>query len=145
MKFVANRRMALDAREADVDEAGGMSQLRGVKLALTDPKVCSCIRLRLEAQQRANTYHYLDLHDRAHVPLRDWRHRLSELLSYPHGGPIPERTCHRTSPRCATLHLHGFLLLRAQLHLGQAEQSVLVLDVSYSDCYGWMLRLHVYE
>ncbi|KAK3697083.1 hypothetical protein LTR37_017681 [Vermiconidia calcicola] len=38
MKFVANRRMAIDAAEADVDEAGGMSQLRGIKLALTDPK-----------------------------------------------------------------------------------------------------------
>ncbi|KAK5168929.1 uncharacterized protein LTR77_006238 [Saxophila tyrrhenica] len=38
LKFVANRRMAIDAAEADVDEAGGMSQLRGMVLALTDIK-----------------------------------------------------------------------------------------------------------
>ena len=40
LKFVANRRMAIDAAEADLDEAGGMSHIRGMKLALTDPKVC---------------------------------------------------------------------------------------------------------
>lgn len=39
MKHVANRRMAIDAAEADMDEPGGMSQLRGLKLALLDPKV----------------------------------------------------------------------------------------------------------
>lgn len=38
MKQVANRRLAIDAAEADVDEAGGMSQVRGMKLAFTDPK-----------------------------------------------------------------------------------------------------------
>jgi len=32
------RRLAIDAAEADVDEAGGMSQIRGMKLAFTDPK-----------------------------------------------------------------------------------------------------------
>jgi len=37
MKHVANRRLAIEAAEADVDEAGGMSQLRGFKLALMDP------------------------------------------------------------------------------------------------------------
>ncbi|KAL1586108.1 hypothetical protein WHR41_04747 [Cladosporium halotolerans] len=37
-KHVANRRLALDAAEADVDEPGGMSQLRGIKLAFLDPK-----------------------------------------------------------------------------------------------------------
>lgn len=37
-KRVANRRLALDAAEADVDEAGGMSQIRGMKLAFQDPK-----------------------------------------------------------------------------------------------------------
>lgn len=42
LKFVANRRMAIDAAEADVDEAGGMTQVRGMVLALTDVKVhCS--------------------------------------------------------------------------------------------------------
>jgi hypothetical protein len=39
LKSVANRRMAIDAAEADLDEAGGMSHVRGMKLALTDPKV----------------------------------------------------------------------------------------------------------
>lgn len=39
MKHVANRRMAIDAAEADIDEAGAMSQLRGLKLAMKDPKV----------------------------------------------------------------------------------------------------------
>lgn len=38
MKHVANRRLALDAADADVDEPGGMSQLQGIKLAFTDPK-----------------------------------------------------------------------------------------------------------
>ncbi|KAF2687311.1 permease of the major facilitator superfamily [Lentithecium fluviatile CBS 122367] len=37
-KRVANRRLAIDAAEADVDEAGGMSQIRGMKLAFLDPK-----------------------------------------------------------------------------------------------------------
>ncbi|GAB7341279.1 hypothetical protein MBLNU457_7552t1 [Dothideomycetes sp. NU457] len=37
-KHVANRRLAIDAAEADVDEAGGMSQIRGMKMAFTDPK-----------------------------------------------------------------------------------------------------------
>lgn len=37
-KRVANRRLAIDAAEADVDEAGGMSQMRGMKLAFMDPK-----------------------------------------------------------------------------------------------------------
>ncbi|RVX66693.1 hypothetical protein B0A52_09506 [Exophiala mesophila] len=38
MKRVANRRLAIEAAEADVDEAGAMSQVRGLKLALTDSK-----------------------------------------------------------------------------------------------------------
>lgn len=38
MKRVANRRLAIDAAEADVDEAGAMSQVRGMKLAFLDPK-----------------------------------------------------------------------------------------------------------
>lgn len=35
---VANRRLALEADEADVDDASGRSHLRGIKDALTDPK-----------------------------------------------------------------------------------------------------------
>ncbi|PGH14796.1 hypothetical protein AJ79_02812 [Helicocarpus griseus UAMH5409] len=39
LKHVANRRMAIEAAEADVDTGGrGMSQLTGLKLAFTDPK-----------------------------------------------------------------------------------------------------------
>jgi hypothetical protein len=38
MKHVANRRLAIEAAEADVDEPGGMSQWNGLKLAMTDPK-----------------------------------------------------------------------------------------------------------
>ena len=38
MKRVANRRMAIDAAGADVDEGGGMSQWKGIKLAFADPK-----------------------------------------------------------------------------------------------------------
>ena len=41
LKFVANRRMAIDAAEADVDEGGAMSMARGMKLAFMDPKVRS--------------------------------------------------------------------------------------------------------
>ncbi|KUI63523.1 hypothetical protein VM1G_10273 [Cytospora mali] len=35
---VANRRLAIEASEVDIDDHGGMSHLRGIKLALTDPK-----------------------------------------------------------------------------------------------------------
>ncbi|PKY01152.1 permease of the major facilitator superfamily [Aspergillus campestris IBT 28561] len=38
MKHVANRRMAIEAAEADIDEAGKMSQVKGLKLAFTDIK-----------------------------------------------------------------------------------------------------------
>lgn len=38
MKHIANRRLAIDAAEADVDLPGGMSQITGLKLAFTDPK-----------------------------------------------------------------------------------------------------------
>lgn len=38
MKHVANRRLAIEAAEADVDVGGAMSQVTGIKLALTDPK-----------------------------------------------------------------------------------------------------------
>ncbi|PSN64740.1 MFS transporter-like protein [Corynespora cassiicola Philippines] len=37
-KHVANRRLALEATDMDIDEEGGMSQLRGLKLAVTDSK-----------------------------------------------------------------------------------------------------------
>lgn len=37
-RHVANRRLAVDAAEADVDDGSAMSHLRGIKLALTDPK-----------------------------------------------------------------------------------------------------------
>lgn len=38
MKAVANRRLAIDAAEADVDEDGKRSQIKGLKLAFTDIK-----------------------------------------------------------------------------------------------------------
>ncbi|KAF2712820.1 permease of the major facilitator superfamily [Pleomassaria siparia CBS 279.74] len=38
MKRVANRRLAIDAAEADVDDEGRMSQINGMKLAFQDPK-----------------------------------------------------------------------------------------------------------
>lgn len=38
MRKVAERRLAIDAAEADRDESGGMSQLKGLKLAMTDIK-----------------------------------------------------------------------------------------------------------
>lgn len=37
-RHVANRRLAVDAAEADIDDGSGMSQMKGIKLALTDPK-----------------------------------------------------------------------------------------------------------
>jgi hypothetical protein len=37
--FPAQRRLAIDAAEADLDEAGASGQLKGLKMALTDPKV----------------------------------------------------------------------------------------------------------
>ena len=40
LKHVANRRMAIDAAEADVDVGGAMSYVTGAKLAFTDGKVC---------------------------------------------------------------------------------------------------------
>ncbi|ETN41509.1 uncharacterized protein HMPREF1541_03445 [Cyphellophora europaea CBS 101466] len=36
LKHVAERRLAIEAAEADQDEAGGMSQIRGLKLAFSD-------------------------------------------------------------------------------------------------------------
>ncbi|KAI7012960.1 permease of the major facilitator superfamily, partial [Hortaea werneckii] len=39
LKHVANRRMALDAGETDIDQEGGMSQIHGMKLAFKDPKM----------------------------------------------------------------------------------------------------------
>ena len=38
MRRVAERRLAIEAAEADVDDEGGMSQLKGLKLAMTDIK-----------------------------------------------------------------------------------------------------------
>ncbi|KAJ5151292.1 uncharacterized protein N7482_010544 [Penicillium canariense] len=38
MRRIARRRLAVDAAEADTDEQGGMSQLKGLKLAMTDIK-----------------------------------------------------------------------------------------------------------
>ncbi|KAK2736267.1 hypothetical protein FQN55_001727 [Onygenales sp. PD_40] len=38
LKRVATRRLAIEAAEADVDVGGGMSQITGLKLAMTDPK-----------------------------------------------------------------------------------------------------------
>ncbi|PWY86653.1 MFS transporter [Aspergillus heteromorphus CBS 117.55] len=38
MKHVANRRLAIEAAEADVDEGGSATQLKGLKLAFTDIK-----------------------------------------------------------------------------------------------------------
>lgn len=38
LKHIANRRLAIEAAEADVDEEGGMSQIQGLKLAMADPK-----------------------------------------------------------------------------------------------------------
>lgn len=45
LKHVANRRMAIDGAEADVDVGGAMSHLKGAKLAFTDPKVSSILEL----------------------------------------------------------------------------------------------------
>lgn len=52
MKHVANRRMAIDAAEADMDEPGGMSQIRGLKLAMLDPKVSRLAETLFLDQQR---------------------------------------------------------------------------------------------
>ena len=38
MKHVANRRMAVEAAEVDVDEPGLKTQLKGFRLAFADPK-----------------------------------------------------------------------------------------------------------
>lgn len=40
--------MAIDAGEADVDEAGGKAHLSGVKAALTDPKVIELLLIEEE-------------------------------------------------------------------------------------------------
>lgn len=39
MRQIANRRLAMDAAESDVDVKGGKTQINGLKLALSDPKV----------------------------------------------------------------------------------------------------------
>lgn len=37
-RHIANRRLAIEAGEADIDDKNKMSHLRGIKLAMTDPK-----------------------------------------------------------------------------------------------------------
>ena len=81
MKFVANRRMASDGSEADVDEAGGMSQLRGAKLAFMD------IKVHIPGFTRCDFHAdpaFADLHHCFHVPLHhrcDW---IPEFLPITH-------------------------------------------------------------
>jgi MFS family permease len=86
---VATRRLAIEASEADVDEAGGMSQLRGIKLALTDPKTY-LLALAYHGQTGAGQYHS--------SPAIDPR------LSWNTLGPVAGLTTHQlayktTSPR----------------------------------------------
>jgi MFS family permease len=55
LKHVAERRLAIEAAEADQDEAGGMSQIKGLKLAFSDVSllgsVVSNLRLTLPRSQ----------------------------------------------------------------------------------------------
>lgn len=45
LQRIANRRMSLEAADVDLDEEGGMSQVKGFKLAFRDSKtVCSIFR-----------------------------------------------------------------------------------------------------
>ena len=49
--------MATDGSEADLDEAGGRSQLRGMKMAFTDPKVSTlCARFSILLTELIQTY-----------------------------------------------------------------------------------------
>lgn len=81
---MANRRMATDGSEADLDEAGAKSQLRGMKMAFTDPKVCINYRPIFRLSNKFDA----DLHPCNHVSLHcrcDW---LPELLSVAHSNAI---------------------------------------------------------
>ena len=81
LKHVANRRLAIDAAEADVDEPGGMSMLTGLKLCFTDPKV---LLPRLCCSGTDADLSGTDLPHRRDVSLRHWCHRLPELLPDAH-------------------------------------------------------------
>lgn len=140
-KFVANRRMATDGSEADLDEKGGMSQMRGLKLAFTDPKVFSFPPHRL----LLSNHFVADLHYCLNVPLHHWRNWLPKLLPITHRGAVPEQQYRCSASRGTTLPVHGILLLPAQLRLRQIQNALLVLELPNSNCHGWLLRLYVHE
>ena len=137
---MANRRMATDGSEADVDEAGGMSQLRGAKLAFTDIKVSLLNSAKSALHTNAAV---ADICPRAHVSLYHWCNGFPELLPNSHRNSWLQRHHHAT-PRCSSVHLHGILVIWAQLHLRQIAHAVPVLDVSNSDCDRWLLRVYVH-
>ena len=140
-KFVANRRMATDGSEADIDEAGGRSQMKGLKAAFTDPKVCiPCPRIAC----RSNRFD-VDLHHCDHVPLhcrRDW---LPELLPDTHRDAISKQRYKCVAPRGAAIHLYDALFVRTQLYFRQTQEPLLVLGVSHSDRSCGLLLVHVHE
>ncbi|KAK3117172.1 hypothetical protein LTR53_001751 [Teratosphaeriaceae sp. CCFEE 6253] len=75
LRHVANRRMAIDGAEADVDVGGKMAYVTGAKLAFTDPKVA---KIRFFDFFLADDHP--DLPACPHVPLLRRNHRVSEFL-----------------------------------------------------------------
>lgn len=129
MKRVAIRRLAIDAAEADTDEAGGMSQIKGMKLAFTDPKTyirsLPCWSSGALANPFSSGYcihgdHWLRRYvvtPYMYLIVRsDNVFRFPKLLPNPHWhfGLQPH---HLASSRRAALRLHGLLLVRPLLPL----------------------------
>ena len=142
LKMVAIRRMAIDAAEADLDEAGGRSHVRGMTLALTDPKVS--LMLMFKVCTAPLTLSMADLSYRFHVPLPRWRDWLSIFLSNAHGDSWIQRR-HLVATRGSNLCSYCVLLLRARPYIRQTSETLLVLDVSDSDRCRRLLYIYVHK
>ena len=157
MKRVAIRRLAIDAAEADTDEAGGMSQIKGMKLAFTDPKTyirlspcCHCKSLANPFSSRycihgnywlcrcvTNLHMYLTIRS-------DNVSRFPKLLPNPHRhfGLQPH---HLASSCRAAIRLHGLLLIRPLLPLRPPRQPLLVPQLPRRHLDRRLPHLHVHR
>jgi hypothetical protein len=112
-RHVANRRLALDAAEADIDEPGGMTQLRGIKLAFMDPKTWVLAVAYHGITGAAGLVILLALTKR----LIQIQARLTVVKQLPKLLPVPgkgylqlPKQRHEPPPRRSAIRLHGHLV-----------------------------------
>lgn len=150
-RHVATRRLAIDAAEVDVDDEQAMSQLRGIKLALTDPKtyllavavrvsssfqallLSSVLSSSSAAPLLASLLSYVLLHYHSLLltipPIVSWPDRscrhpelLPDAYSDRGVGPHP-----RALTLCTSIYLHGLLVFRSFAALRSHGKTLLVL------------------